>query len=58
MVIFLNYLWVNVFVKYFDYDKLFFFVCLVCLLLENFIKKFEIFFFFFKSNVTLCLKFF
>lgn len=56
MVIFLNYLWVNVFVKYFDYDKLFFFVCLVCLLLENFIKKFEKKIL--KSNVILCLKFF
>lgn len=37
----LNYPWVNAFVKYFDYDKLFLLACSVCLLLENFTKKLE-----------------
>lgn len=41
MAILLNYPWVNAFVKYFDYDKLFLLACSVCLLLENFTKKLE-----------------
>lgn len=41
MAILLNYPWVNAFVKYFDYDKLFLLACSVCLSLENFTKKLE-----------------